>query len=90
MNAPLTENPRVMPVQTRPNHSDGKVGAEVVLRAYEVYEHCYGAHPAMITGGCRGGFGAGELVAMLYARTFPKEEWRDRMEEAYRHMEFPA
>lgn len=87
-----TENPvpKIMPVQMRPYHSGGKVGAEVVLRAYEVYVHCYGEQRAMIEGGCRGGFGAGELVAMLYARTFPKQEWRDRMEEAYKHMEFPA
>lgn len=32
--------------------------------------------------GCRGGFGIGELVAFLYARSFPQEEWSRRFAEA--------
>lgn len=87
---PETNVPAVMPVQTRPCHSDGRLRSEVVLRAYDVYVHCYGEQRAMVEGGCRGGFGIGELVAMLYARTFPREEWRARMEEAYKHMELKA
>jgi hypothetical protein len=56
----------------------------VALRAYEVYCHIYGAQPEMVENGCCGGFGAGELLAYLYARSFPKEEWRQRTDEALR------
>jgi hypothetical protein len=54
----------------------------VTLRAYEVYCHVHGEQAALVTGGCRGGFGVGELVAFLYARSFPKAEWSDRVDEA--------
>lgn len=53
----------------------------VTMKAYEVYVHLYGSQEALVTGGCRGGFGAGELVALLYARTFPKAEWSARFDE---------
>jgi hypothetical protein len=33
--------------------------------------------------GCRGGFGLYELIAFLYARSFPKDEWEKRAEEAF-------
>lgn len=64
------------PIRTMPE--------DVVLRAYEVYCHLYGPQPAMVdvAKGCRGGFGTGELIAFLYARSFPKQEWRNRFEEA--------
>lgn len=58
---------------------------EVTRRAYEVYRHIWGEQPAMVDlagRGCRGGFGAGELIAMLYAHSFPKEEWRQRVDLA--------
>lgn len=42
---------------------------------------------ALITGGCRGGFGTGELIAFLYARSFPEEEWGARVREAFHGME---
>jgi hypothetical protein len=64
--------------------------AAVTRRAYEVYCHCYGAQPAMVDlagRNCRGGFGAGELIAYLYARSFPKEEWHRRVDEALRRMD---
>lgn len=56
----------------------------VALRAYEVYCHLYGAQPAMVDvdKGCRGGFSANEIIAFLYAYTFPQNEWRDRVDEA--------
>lgn len=57
----------------------------VTLRAYEVYCHLFGAQPAMVDlkgRGCRGGFGVGELMAFLYARSFPKDEWERRVKEA--------
>lgn len=59
---------------------------EVTLRAYEVYCHVYGPQPALVDlagRGCRGGFGVGELIAFLYARSFPKEEWDSRVQEAF-------
>lgn len=82
----MTE-PEVHPVQNhfRP-HARTQCPAVVTLRAYEVYCQLYGAQPAMVTDGCRGGFGAGELIAFLYARSFPKDEWRKRVDEALRGM----
>ena len=61
--------------------------SDVTLRAYEVYSRLYGKQEAMVTGGCRGGFGVGELIAFLYAHTFPEEEWRARVEEALEGMQ---
>ena len=54
------------------------------MRAYEVYCEVYSPQEAIITGNCRGGFSVGELVGFLYARSFPKEEWRKRVDEAFR------
>ena len=53
------------------------------MAAYEVYCHVYSPQEALITGSCRGGFGIGELISFLYAKGFPKEEWRDRVDEAF-------
>jgi hypothetical protein len=76
------------PVQTHQSRWAGAKVPEVVARAaYEVYCHVFSPQPAMVTGGCRGGFGAGELIAFLYARGFPKKEWRRRVHEAFRGME---
>ena len=55
----------------------------VTLRAYEVYCHLYGKQEALVTGGCRGGFSKGELIAFLYAHSFPKEQWSARVVEAF-------
>lgn len=66
----------------RSYQKQGKVPAEVAMAAYEVYCHVYQPQAALVTGGCRGGFGAGELIAFLYARQFPKSEWRSRVHEA--------
>lgn len=78
--------PPVHPVQTV-DRKGGKVQQTVTMRAYEVYCHVHGPQEAMVTGGCRGGFSTGELIAFLYAHTFPKEEWRIRVEEAFFGME---
>lgn len=75
------------PIQThelRRPHVRAVMPTEVTLRAYEVYSHVFHPQEAMITGECRGGFGVGELVAFLYARSFPKEEWNRRVDEALR------
>lgn len=75
------------PIQTHEvtRRGSGFMPSEVTLRAYEVYCDLYGAQPALIDlagRNCRGGFGVGELVAFLYARSFPKQEWRQRFYEA--------
>ncbi len=57
------------------------------MRAYEVYCQLYSPQPALVTGWCRGGMSVGELLAFLYARSFPKEEWRARVDEAFKGME---
>lgn len=59
----------------------------VSMRAYEVYCEVYGPQEAMITGGCRGGFSVGEIIAFLYAHSFPKAEWSARVAQAFKGME---
>lgn len=80
--------PLVHPVKTKRGggHPNGQAPQVLTIRAYEVYAHNYGPQPALITASCRGGFGAGELLALLYARSFPKTEWQARVEEALRGM----
>lgn len=74
------------PVQTTQCRGGGACPQLVTIAAYEVYSHVYAPQPAMIEGGCRGGFSVGELIAFLYARSFPKTEWRTRVDEAFRGM----
>lgn len=69
-------------------HKSGNVPVSVTTRAYEVYCKLYGPQEAMMTGGCRGGFSAGELIAFLYARTFPQAEWYQRVDEALTGLDF--
>lgn len=77
------------PVQTSQYRREGAECPQVVtLSAYEVYRHCYGEQEAIISGGCRGGFGAGELIAFLYAKQFPKDQWRARVDEAMTGMKY--
>lgn len=73
------------PVQTV-DHKGGRINKVVTLKAYEVYSHVFGEQEALITGNCRGGFSTGELVAFLYASSFPKSEWRFRVDEAFEEM----
>jgi hypothetical protein len=84
------EDVKTHPVQ-RPNNwylnpshpaSGSVVPVVVSMRAYEVYCKLWGPQEALVTGSCRGGFGIGELAALLYARSFPQEEWRQRFDEA--------
>jgi len=75
----------VHPIQNRIRYPNGGEAPQcLTLRAYEVYSHVYSPQPAMITGGCRGGFALGELMALLYAHSFPKAEWGERLEEGLR------
>lgn len=78
----------VHPVQCSP--IPGKrcaVPKVVTMLAYEVYCEVFGPQEAMVTGWCRGGFGASELIAFLYARSFPREQWKNRVNEAFKGME---
>lgn len=76
-----------VPVHPVQNHRKFAYAPQTVtLRAYEVYCHLYGAQQAMVVDGCRGGFSVGEIIAFLYAHSFPKEEWRARVDEAFQGM----
>lgn len=71
------------PVQNHQCHKgDGRCPQAVTLAAYEVYCYVFGEQKALIEGNCRGGFSVGEIIAFLYARSFPKNEWRMRVDEA--------
>lgn len=81
-------DPRMFPIQTRARSHPSKgatIGEPIYMAAYEVYCHVCGPHPALIDLDgkyCRGGFGTCELIAYLYARGFPRAEWRQRVDEA--------
>lgn len=88
MSDSVSADDRLYPIQTHGvGRKPGMVPKSVYMAAYEVYSHVYAPQQAMIEGGCRGGFGTGELVAFLYARAFPKSEWRQRTDEAFRGMQ---
>lgn len=73
-------------IETHPcqkSDAPSRIPKVVAMRAYEVYCAVYAPQEAMVTDGCRGGFGVGELIAFLYARSFPKSEWRQRVDEYF-------
>jgi hypothetical protein len=79
----MSDEIKTHPIQVPTNRSgSGAAPQAVTLAAYEVYSHVYGQQIALIEGSCRGGFSTGELIAFLYARSFPKSEWCDRVDEA--------
>lgn len=81
----MDEKIETHPVQTpQMRREQGRAPKVVTMAAYEVYCHVHGPQEAMVTGWCRGGFSTGELIAFLYARGFPKAEWRARVDEAFR------
>ena len=82
---PVDTHPVQIPLGKRVGHGACAPQA-VTMAAYEVYTELYGEQAALVTGGCRGGFSVGELVAFLYARPFPRSEWRDRVSEAINGM----
>lgn len=82
----MPDEVKTHPVQTITSGRGGRAPQVVTRLAYEVYCHVYSPQEALVTGGCRGGFGTGELVAFLYARSFPRKEWRDRVDEAMKGM----
>ena len=75
------------PVQTQHTLPGGKAPQVVTMAAYEVYCHVYSPQEVLVTGWCRGGFSISELIVFLYARSFPKSEWRQRVDEATKGME---
>jgi hypothetical protein len=74
------------PVQTHRSNQAAVCPKVVTMAAYQVYCHVYGSQEALVTEGCRGGFSAGELIAFLYARSFSKDQWRSRVDEALKGM----
>lgn len=90
----MSETIELHPVQNDAAHTRvTQAPSSVTLRAYEVYSHLYGPQPALIDlegRWCRGGFTARELIAYLYARSFPKAEWRRRVDQAYAGMQSEA
>jgi hypothetical protein len=75
------------PVQVqRIIHQSARCTKTVTLRAYEVYCEIFRPQDALVTGNCRGGFGVGELIALLYAHTFLKAEWNAKFHEALKGM----
>lgn len=83
-------HPVQMPSAVSVRREGAKCPKVVTLAAYEVYSKVFSPQEALITGRCRGGFGAGELIALLYARSFPQNEWRERFGEALRGMIEPV
>ena len=79
----MSDDVKTFPLQVETNRSgSGTVPVVVAMRAYDVYCALYGPQEALVTGWCRGGFGAGELIGFLYAHSFPREEWCMRFNEA--------
>ena len=83
----MEEKIETHPVQKSTNRFYARVPKVVTMAAYEVYCKVWAPQEALITGDCRGGFGVGELVAFLYARSFPENQWRKRFDEALHGME---
>lgn len=73
------------PVQVDSFIRDKSLPNYITLRAYEVYCHVHSPQPALVDlagKNCRGGFSVGEIIAFLYAHSFPKNEWEARVQEA--------
>lgn len=86
----MRDNQRPVQTPRRVHGQQGAITTEMHLRAYEVYCEYFSPQPALIDmegRGCRGGFGMGELIAFLYARSFPKVEWKQRVDEAFAGIE---
>ncbi|WP_264716337.1 hypothetical protein [Limobrevibacterium gyesilva] len=64
----------------------GRLPLCIAEKAYEVYSALHGDRQSLSRLGERGGFSAGEVIAFLYARQFPRPQWSDRVHEAFRGM----
>lgn len=81
----MTASTRFVPITDVNEHAPHlqkymRVPSYVALRAAEVYEEVFG-NPARVL---KDGFSAMELAGFLYARSFPRAEWRARFHEAIR------
>ncbi len=56
-----------------------KFPSHIKKMAYETYSHIYG-------GNGRRGFSNSEIIAFLYAHSFPKDQWKDKSNEAFDEM----
>jgi len=74
------------PIQKSVSKEPARVPQVVTMLAYEVYCEVYSPQEEIVTGNCRGGFSTSELVAFLYARSFPRTEWHKRFYEALKGM----
>jgi hypothetical protein len=86
----MIDSERFAPVQIHGDLQSGKIPWAVHMMAYEVYSAVFGPQEALVDlegRNCRGGFGIGELIAFLYARNFPRSEWRNRVDEALKGLE---
>jgi hypothetical protein len=79
-----TQKVETHPIQT--HNPPERLPKVVTMRAYQVYCAMFGSQEALVTGGCRGGFSISEVIAFLYARTFPEKEWSARFDEALHGM----
>ena len=82
----MSESVATHPVQTNWRSEQAVAPQVVTMKAYEVYCQVFAPQEAMVTGGCRGGFAASELIALLYASSFPKDQWSNRVNEAFKGM----
>ena len=73
-----------LPRQWEMNGDDATINPEVHEAAHEVWATVYPASAAVP----RLRFGVGEVIAFLYARSFPKEQWKQRVEMALEGMSF--
>ena len=75
----------VQTCQSRGQRGQAKISTKVTMAAYEVYYALLGEQKAMATSGCRGGFGTLKLIAFLYAKNFPREQWHVRFQVSTRY-----
>lgn len=62
--------------------------AAVTARAYDVYYHLYPGQTLERINE-RGGLGVIEVIAFLYAHSFPREEWNRRAQEVFIRRQTP-
>lgn len=65
--------------------SPARIPEAVAVRAAEVYSHLFRNPNDVIHD--RGGLHLSEVIAFLYARSFPQSEWQARVNEAFKGME---
>lgn len=78
--------PKLAPAQIG-RYGGGHIPWDVHIAAYEVYSEVFSPQEALIDlegRGCRGGFGELELIAFLYARSFPRKDWQSITDRIFR------